>query len=147
MRTLIIMLVSLMIWPAQSVFAADDKTIQVNAMPVAAQQFIKDNFAQTPVIRATVDKGFFNDEYKAYLKGGGEIEFDNQGQWTEIKTTQKGGVPASVIPQPIKTFVENNNASSTIIEIDRDKIGYDVKLAGGVELKFDTAGNFVRYDD
>ena len=35
----------------------------------------------------------------------------------------------------------------TIVKIERDKRGYDVKLSSGMELEFDTNYNLVDIDD
>lgn len=130
----------------QSAIASDDKPIAVDQLPAKAQAFIKTNFPQAQVLQASVEKGFFDTEYSVIFAGGDKIDFDKSGTWTDIEC-KSSAVPTSVIPSKITEFVTKNHAAAKILKIELDKLGYDVTITGGMELKFDLKGAFVRYDD
>ena len=56
-------------------------------------------------------------------------------------------VPAAYIPAAIASFVKQNQKSAVITGIEKKKSGYDVELSNGIEMKFNSAGKFLRYDD
>lgn len=126
--------------------ASDDKVIAIGELPAKAQTFIKTNFAQAQVLQATVDKDFLDTEYSVMFAGGDKVDFNKSGMWTDIEC-KGSAVPASVVPAKIAEFVAKNHATAKVIQIELDKLGYDVTITCGMELKFDLKGAFVRYDD
>lgn len=130
----------------QSAVASDDRPIAVNQLPAKAQAFIKANFPQAQVLQASVEKGFFDTEYSVIFAGGDKIDFDKSGIWTDIEC-KGSAVPTTAVPPRITEFVAKNHAAAKILKIELDKLGYDVTISGGMELKFDLTGAFVRYDD
>jgi predicted nucleotide-binding protein (sugar kinase/HSP70/actin superfamily) len=56
-------------------------------------------------------------------------------------------VPARIVPKSIVSYVWRNYPQTQIIEIERERYGYDVKLSNRIELEFDASGKFIRIDD
>ena len=79
-------------------------------------------------------------------KDGGKVEFEGNGDWKEVKCKN---VPTAIVPKPIYNFLTKNYMKQgvTIVKIERDKRGYDVKLSSGMELEFDTNYNLVDIGD
>lgn len=56
-------------------------------------------------------------------------------------------VPAAVIPAQIAQYVSGHYPDASIVQIDRDKHDYEVKLSNGLELTFDLKFNLIDIDD
>ncbi len=56
-------------------------------------------------------------------------------------------VPAFFLLQPMRNYINSNLKGVNVVGVDKKRRGYEVKLANDIEIEFDTAGNFVRYDD
>lgn len=115
-------------------------------LPAAAQTFIKDNFAGQTIKTITTDKDLTGTEYDVLLSGGTTLEFDGNGNWEEIDGN-KIALPTSVLPKTIADYTTQNYAGKAIVQIEKDKKGYDVELADGTDLNFDANGKFLRIDN
>ncbi|MBE6314474.1 MAG: hypothetical protein E7079_05945 [Bacteroidales bacterium] len=128
-----------------SACADDFTTTDVSSLPAKAQQCLK--YFDSPVAYIEVDNdGVFGKTYDVKLKDGSEIDFDKKGEWKSIDTNHKP-VPAAFVHKSIGDYVKKNYPDTFISKIERDSIGYDVELSNHMDLKFDTNGNFVRFDD
>ena len=140
--TLLLLAVSVL-----SVSARDTYSRDVNVLPASARTVLNNNF-KSKVSFIKIDKTLGSiDEYEVVLQDGSEITFDKNGNWKDIEVRAKASVPSSMVPAGITNFVKKNQKNSNIIGIEKDRGGYTVDLANGVEIKFDKNGNFVRYDD
>ncbi len=119
-----------------TVGCADDKPIAFEQTPVAAQQFIKTHFPKAKVLYAKVDQDVFDRTYDVMMADGSQVEFNKNGEWTEVDCLNVP-VPAAIVPQQIKTWVAAQYEGQQIVSISRDKRGYDVKLSNRFELEFD----------
>lgn len=127
---------------------AQDVVIQKNELPKAAQTFIQKYFGEeTPsqIIKDT-DHLIYT-EYKVFLNNGVEIEFDDNGNWEEIKNQANQAIPTNFIAKPILDYVKKSFPNTHIVKIEKDKRGFDVELSNGIDLEFNSKGNFVRIDD
>lgn len=95
---------------------------------------------------AKEDRDLFSSTYDVIFTDGGKVEFEGNGDWKEVKCKN---VPTAIVPKPIYNFLTKNYMKQgvTIVKIERDKRGYDVKLSSGMELEFDTNYNLVDIDD
>ena len=137
MKKVLVLLLSVM---ALNVYAFADKPVTFAQLPLKAQQFITKHFSGVQFLSATMD-----DDYEVYLANGTKVEFTLQGDWKEVKCT--GGVPAAIVPAAISKYVKTNFANAAIVKIDKKYSSYEVELNNGMELKFDTKGNFLAIDD
>lgn len=83
-------------------------------------------------------------KYEVKMNNGAEIDFDTDGNWEEISDGQ--GVPEALIPQSIKTYVQQNYKGIGIKSIDKEKNKTKVDLLNGTDLEFDSNGKFLRVD-
>ena len=126
---------------------AADKIIEFSKSPVSIQHFIKTHFAEQTVIRVEKERH----EYKVLLQNSTEVEYNKQGEWTEVDMNNMA-LPQSVvilIPQNIRNYVEQNYVGRSIESVKKTRRGYEIDLVGkpDVELKFNKAGEFLRMDD
>lgn len=129
-----------MIWALTTIlllpaYADDDKPIQFSQLPQTAQQFVNQNFGDKKVALAKMESDFFGKNYDVIFVNGDKVEFDRSGNWEKIKC-QYSQVPTSLIPNQIQVYVRSNYPDNKIIELEKDRSTYEVKLTNGWELKF-----------
>ena len=125
--------------------AQTTNTAKNSELPAAAQAFIKEHFSGQTVTTIKAEKDLTGTEYDVVLSGGVKIEFDGKGNWEEIDANTTA-LPATVVPAVIADYVAKNYAGKAIVQIDKDRKGFDVELADDTELEFDTNGKFIRVD-
>lgn len=127
--------------------AKDTYVHDASVLPKAAQTTIADNFkAKVSVVKIDKDFGRIS-EYEAILTDGTEISFDRNGNWDNVEVANSASVPVALIPKAIREYVAANQKGQRIVGIDKERNGYDIELSNGVDMKFDKAGAFIRYDD
>lgn len=130
-----------------SVSARDTYSHDIKDLPVAAQTIIKNNF-KADVSHIKIEKEWGSvSEYDVVLTDGSEITFDSKGNWKDIEVGRNQSVPAKLVPDAIANYVKQNQKKANITGIEKKRSGYEVELSNGVEMKFDLAGKFLRYDD
>ncbi len=68
----------------QAAQADNDKAITFNQLPNKAQTFIKKHFANHKVAFVKMDKKILNSDYDVILANGNKLEFDKNGEWTDL---------------------------------------------------------------
>lgn len=126
--------------------AYDDKPIEMSQLPAKAQELIKTHFAKSKVSYAMVDKSLFGNDYKVVFDNANQIEFDKNGEWTDLEC-KVGGVPKAIVPSQIEAYVTKNHLNNNVVKIEKSKLGYEIELSNGMELTFDSKLQFFRYDD
>ena len=126
---------------AAAVFA--DRIVPVDSIPQAARALIAEHF---PGRNAQFVKADFN-EWEVQLNDGTEIELTGSGEWKEIKAY--AGVPVGVFPKPIADYVSQAYPNVPILKAERERRGYELKLANRMEMYFDSSGRFLgqKWDD
>ena len=122
--------------------ADHDQVITFNQLPQAAQTLLKQYFADKMPLIVTVDW----DDYTVMYDSGEKVEFDKQGNWKDFdcRTSQ---VPAALIPEQIKTHIRSTFPGTTIIKLDRNRRGYEVKLNNGLEVEYNRTFQVIDIDD
>lgn len=151
MRALTVILAATFITLSAAVAATwdlrdNERPIRYEELPAEAQSFIKSYFAKEEVSYAILDKGILFDEYSVVLANGDKLDFDNKGNWTEVKC-RYSAVPSGIVPRQISDYVKQYNQSAKIVEIKRDRNEWEVKLSGGLEYKFNSSFGLVEVDD
>ncbi len=112
-------------------------------LPAEAREFVKTQFPSTTISYLKVDKGMFNgNSYEVRLADGTELDFNSQGEWTEIDCEPRA-VPSTVIPETISNYMKQNYSRHRIVKVERNRKGYELKLENDLEVDFDTYGNFL----
>ena len=126
--------------------ADNDKPIQVNQLPAKAQTFISTYFKNSKVALAKQESELFYKSYDVVFTNGDQLEFDKDGEWTEVKCRQSE-VPSPIIPEAISSYVKTNYPDAKILEIERDRKEYEIKLSNRWEIKFDSQMRVIDIDD
>lgn len=128
--------------------ACADRTtpIEVKQLPTTARQTLNNHFKSAKVALVTKEREGLGCTYEVTFSNGDQIEFDKNGQWTDIdcKRTQ---VPGALVPSAVRNYVRANYAGSRVLELSRDRKGYEVKLSNRMELEFDKQGRLTDIDN
>lgn len=127
---------------------AQEQVISQKELPAAAKSFLQKYFPNGKVDYVLLEKNHLSsDEYKTKLSNGVEIEFNQKGVWKDIDG-HHNEIPAKLIPKNIYTYAKSKFPNAKIVKIEKSSFGnYDIKLSNGLELEFDSKGNFKRIDD
>lgn len=130
-----------------SVWAGNDKPIQVTELPKMAQSFIKNHFADQSVAVAKMETEFMDRSYDVIFANGDKVEFDKKGKWTKVDC-KHGQVPQGIIPMPIQKYIAKNYPDAKVIKIElTDRKGYEVDLNNGLDIEFDKRMNVKDIDN
>ena len=122
----------------------EDVMIPATELPKEVISFLDTHFSGIEVRSVIKDYDNSTYEFEVYLSNGTRIELSRRGEWRNVEN-HLAGVPHSVIPNKILTYVAENYPDQMIIGIERDR-QIDVELKGGVELVFSLNEDFVRFD-
>lgn len=118
-----------------------------SCLPKAATQTIQKYFGKVGINHVKVDtKTFGGADYDVVLNNGTEIEFNTDGQLTEIDCG-RSAIPDGLVLKPIRDYVSKNFKGKKIVGMEVNRSSYDIELIDGTELKFDRSGKFIRIDD
>lgn len=129
-----------------SVTFAQDRVITFSELPKAGQQFITKYFGAKQVSLVTLDDDYLSKDYELVLTNGTKIEFAGNGEWKEIDG-KRNIIPTGFIPQNILSYVKKSFPNTEIVKIERERLGYSVELTNGLDLDFNSKGDFLRVDD
>ena len=93
-----------------------------------------------------MERDFLEARYEVIFTDGAKAEFYKDGEWKEVDC-RYSSVPAAVVPAQIAQYVSGHYPDASIVQIDRDKHDYEVKLSNGLELTFDLKFNLIDIDD
>ena len=122
--------------------ADHDQVINFNQLPQQAQTLLKQHFANKVPLIVTMDW----DDYTIVYETGEKVEFDKQGKWKEIDC-RTSSVPSALIPEQIKSHIRATFPGTTIIDLDRNRRGYEVKLNNGLEVEYSPSFQVIDIDD
>lgn len=114
----------------------ENRTVKFDALPEAAQAFIRDFYAKDRVERIRFDPSAHLFAYKVRLDNDDEIMFSQNGAWTDIESAD--GIPMKLIPQQVADYVKNKYPGQTVTDIGLERNGISVRLADQTELLFDS---------
>ncbi|GET45815.1 PepSY-like domain-containing protein [Capnocytophaga felis] len=126
---------------------AQEYVITQNELPQNAQNFIKKHFSKYTLDYVVLDKEYFSsDDYTVRFAEGLKIEFNGRGEWTEVDGNYTQ-IPTEFISKNILSYVKTKFSNTKIVKIEKGSFGsQEVKLSNGLELEFDSKGNFRRVD-
>ena len=146
MKKILLILVAVFSVGILAAVADNDKLINKSQLPKPAQEFIDAHFAGIDLLYAKEDCNILFSSYEVRLANGVKLEFSSKGNWEEVDC-QQGAVPAAIVPQPIKEYIEKSYAGENILAIEKNRNDYEVKLSNRLELKFDKDFNLYDIDD
>lgn len=122
----------------------DEKHLDYNELPNVAKSFINNHFGDNEVRSVIKEYDDLTYHYEVYLTDGTKIEFNKNGEWCEVENRVEG-VPTSILPAGIISYVQENYGSYFIVSVERDR-QYDIELNNDLDLDFSLDGDFIRVD-
>lgn len=127
-------------------FAQTDTSV----LPQPSQNFITQNFASEQVTKVEKNDSWYNwdkDEmYEVRLGNGIKLDFNKEGEVTEIDSKEGTTIPPEALPEAIRTYLSSNESNAAIVSWEKDDDEQEVQLADGRELEFDANGKFLKED-
>ena len=122
----------------------DEKHLDYNELPNVAKSFINNHFGDNEVRSVIKEYDDLTYHYEVYLTDGTKIEFNKNGEWREVENRVEG-VPTSILPAGIISYVQENYGGYFIVSVERDR-QYDIELNNDLDLDFTLDGDFIRVD-
>lgn len=122
----------------------DEKHLDYNELPNVAKSFINNHFGDNEARSVIKEYDDLTYHYEVYLTDGTKIEFKKNGEWREVENRVEG-VPTSILPAGIVSYMQENYGSYFIVCVERDR-QYDIELNNDLDLDFTLDGDFIRVD-
>jgi hypothetical protein len=134
-----------------TLFAAceEEKIIQENELPAVSRTFIETHFADVEITAIVKEREGLDTDYTVYLANGFDIDFTKSGEWDDVDGHSLT-VPESILallPQTLLQHIVKTFPTLSIIEVNRERYGYEIGLSNDMDLKFDSNGRFTGIDD
>ncbi|GHT86186.1 hypothetical protein FACS18947_5830 [Bacteroidia bacterium] len=123
--------------------------ISESELPQSSKIFIQTHFPEVAVTSIVKETDGFDKDYTVYLANGFNIDFDRNGNWDDVDG-HINAVPQSILdllPAGIITYVTTNLSQYQMVEVNKERHGYEIGLNGAIDLNFNTDGSFRGYDD
>ena len=124
-----------------------DKPVLPAQLPAPIQTFVQQYFPGQTITFAQKDLELTGWKYEIFLADGTHIDFDTDDMWDKIECPLTNPVPTALIPPPVASTIQANYPDAMITKIDKERNGFEVDLANGLELKFNKQGAIVDMDD
>lgn len=127
--------------------ACSDKPVAPEQLPEPIKAFIQQNFPGQTISYAEKDAELAGSKYDVVLADGSRVEFDTNNVWDKIECPLTNPVPTALIPAPIVAHLQSQFPDALIVKLDKERYGYEVELANGLEMKFNKQGVLTEMDD
>ena len=123
----------------------DRLTVKEN-LPKKAQQFIDAHFKDTKITYVKDERDYLERSYEVLFANGTKVEFNRNGDWKDVDC-RHSSVPSPIVPAQIMQYVKDNYPDVKVMQIERDRNDYELKLSNKLELTFDTQFHIIDIDD
>ena len=122
--------------------SSEDKEFDNVVLPIPAQLFVKQYFADATYSRVEKEKddGFW--EYEVWLSDGSKVEFNEKGEWTSVEC-KYSEIPVGIIPTGIAKDVVKKYPDLKPYKIEKEVGGYEIDIPG-YDLYYSYDGMFIR---
>lgn len=124
----------------------DEKKIDFGDLPSEARSFIENYFPSADILSIVQEKEDGRKEYQVKLSDGTDMEFDEDGEWTNIECYFIP-LPTGILPANVITKVEELHPEAYINGVEKELGGYVVEVtdAGGIDwdMRFNAQFEYV----
>lgn len=124
----------------------DEKKIDFGDLPSEARSFIENYFPSADILSIVQEKEDGRKEYQVKLSNGTDMEFDEDGEWTNIEC-YFSPLPTGILPANVITKVEELHPEAYINGVEKELGGYVVEVtdAGGIDwdMRFNAQFEYV----
>ena len=121
----------------------DEKKIDFGDLPSEARSFIENYFPSADILSIVQEKEDGRKEYQVKLSNGTDMEFDEDGEWTNIEC-YFSPLPTGILPANVITKVEELHPEAYINGVEKELGGY-VTDADGIDwdMRFNAQFEYV----
>lgn len=131
----------------------DDKdfAIAFADLPLQSQEFVNTHFPTSKIwkVEQKHRANAIGSIYEVTFEGGTEVEFNQEGVWTEVDC-EYALVPQSVLdllPANILTYLATNHSGIGVEAVQKHlNTNYEIELINDLDLYFDADGQFIGMD-
>ena len=122
--------------------SSEDKEFDNVVLPMPAQLFVKQYFADATYSRVEKEKddGFW--KYEVWLSDGSQVEFDEKGEWKSVEC-KYSVLPKGIIPSVIAEDIAKKYPDLKPYKIEKEVGGYEIDIPG-YDLYYSYNGMFIR---
>ena len=122
--------------------SSEEKEFDYAALPIPAQQFVKQYFADATYSRVEKEKddGFW--KYEVWLSDGSPVEFDEKGEWKSVEC-KYSVLPKGIIPSVTAEDIAKRHPDLKPYKIEKEVGGYEIDIPG-YDLYYSYNGMFIR---
>lgn len=124
----------------------DEKKIDFGDLPSEARSFIENYFPSADILSIVQEKEDGRKEYQVKLSDGTDMEFDEDGEWTNIEC-YFSPLPTGILPANVIMKVEELHPEAYINGVEKELGGYVVEVtdAGGIDwdMRFNAQFEYV----
>ena len=142
-------LISIALIMSLGVSAKRYPSIEINHLPIEAQNFILHNFGASSIKKVKES----SNKYEVKLDDGTKIQFFKNGSLKQAEAGKHYSLPISVLnvlPRNVKAYVMQNFGKWRLIEVEVKNSGkIEIELEKGkydAELEFNHAGQLIKVD-
>lgn len=136
-------LCSFIILFAFTAFCGNEKPVPRVELPQPIQQFIDTNYHGIAFHGATYDAE--EKEYEILMESGVKLEFNQKGAWKDIRSP-KFNIFQRLLPEKLLLDFTTRAPRETIIEVAKEKKGYELKTLSGKEFHYSSKGKFLKME-
>ncbi|WP_128330899.1 PepSY-like domain-containing protein [Apibacter sp. HY039] len=128
-------------------YSVGETIVTKDQLPEKASAFIQRHYAHHNLNYIIREQKFFSKKYEVKFTNGMEINFDSQGNWTEIDA-KYATIDYSVFSQKIGFYLASHFPGTQILKAERKNFGrQEIKISNGLELLFSSQGEFKSLED
>ncbi len=118
----------------------DEKKIDFGELPGEARSFIENYFPSADILSIVQEKEDGRKEYQVKLSDGTDMEFDEDGEWTNIEC-YFSPLPTGILPANVITKVEELHPEAYINGVEKELGGYVVEVTDADGIDWDMRFN------
>lgn len=118
----------------------DEKKIDFGDLPSEARSFIENYFPSADILSIVQEKEDGRKEYQVKLSNGTDMEFDEDGEWTNIEC-YFSPLPTGILPANVITKVEELHPEAYINGVEKELGGYVVEVTDADGIDWDMRFN------
>jgi Protein of unknown function (DUF2874). len=125
---------------------AAERIIQFNELPLKAQELVNKYFSSKKINNIMMEKDLTKTEYNVQFDDNSEIEFKGNGDWEEIEIKNEC-LPSGIFTAAVTNFLNQEHAGYCISKAEKEWHVLKIELQNGLEIVFNSKGEFLRYND
>ena len=146
MKKLIIVALALFTIGIVTASADKNRIIAKENLPQKSQQFITTHFGDMKISYVKEERDFLEKSFEVVFADGTKVEFARNGEWKEVDCRYTA-VPTPIVPQAIVKYIKSNYPDVKVLQIEKKRSDYEVKISNRLELTFDSKYNIIDIDD